>query len=166
MRTDLLLRLANLLERNAANPQGMRFDLNGWAKPSTARWSTYDARHFPEDIKSVPVSCDTTGCAMGLAAISGEFFNEGLFWELKDTRLLPVMKGKETGYAAAAKLFKLNMNKSYGSHDEYTIAEVLFDQACYSIKTGAEAELEVASRIRLLCANSDFEYDSEYKTVS
>lgn len=70
------LKLADLLEKDAKNKKGIRFDL------STVFTATAleEGKDIPSDY--VPeVSCGTTACAMGLAAISGEFKRAGLSFQ-------------------------------------------------------------------------------------
>lgn len=59
MHVENLLKLANLLDTNAANPNGVKFDYDYWG-------------HVPRDTE-VAMNCGTTACALGLAAISGQF---------------------------------------------------------------------------------------------
>lgn len=155
MYADRLLRLAALLRRDAANPEGAQFDLGYWAAPSEGnelkRGSNWA---LPEDVTKVPryqtsleaikvpVSCGTTACAMGLAAISGEFAAEGLSYTfLLDAAmtglLVPTINGV-TGFAAACQLFDIS------SAD----ADYLFDPGHYSeTPREADGELLVAQRI-------------------
>lgn len=136
MRKDLLERLATLLETDATNPTGIKFDMRIWAKKSgedTVR------NYYHDDV--VQANCGTTGCAFGLAAISGAFKDDGLTYDIIGGRLTPTFDGR-IEYDAAAALFELER------HD----AEKLFDPFFYEAtqRVGAEAELEVARRIREL----------------
>lgn len=63
-----LLKLAGLLEANAKNRKGAKFDL--------AYWGTVEKA---EEL----MSCGTTACAAGLAAISGAFKRQGLSYRLE-----------------------------------------------------------------------------------
>lgn len=58
-----LLKLADLLEEDAKDKHGLKFDMTDWG-------SGVD--------KAKPVSCGTTACAMGLAGLSGAFKRAGL----------------------------------------------------------------------------------------
>lgn len=142
MNKKRLLKLAALLERDAADPQGVRFDLNQWASPAGVSF-------FERKSDEVPVSCGTSACAMGLAAISGEFKRAGLSYHFDGSRavgylLIPTLKhpGQRTkiGFDAAAELFGVSPE----------VSEFLFDPTYYRCKTGAAAELDVAKRIREL----------------
>lgn len=153
MRTDRLLRLADLLEADANNPTGVKFDLGHWATSAEhaealdAQEATFDViqkKRFKEGIKEIPVNCNTAACAMGLAAISGAFKDEGLSWTLFQCRngtgeLLPTL-GTLAGFAAAARLFDIDSNTTFN----------LFDPSYYDVIRGKKAELAVADRIRSL----------------
>ncbi len=81
MRTDLLLRFADLLEADANNPEGVKFDLGAWAQDSRLdlnKMSPDEVEQllYPTTIETVPVNCGTAACALGLAAISGAFKDE------------------------------------------------------------------------------------------
>lgn len=157
MRTDLLLRLADLLEADAANPTGVKFDLSSWAQDAwfstpeaeNAVWFDTLAKHYDIDTKAIPVDCNTAACAMGLAAISGAFKDEGLTWGMVSLyeegkgRLIPVF-GEAEGFEAACSLFGIDCDT----------ANQLFDPNYYIEKKGAAAELEVVARLRALVAGT------------
>lgn len=129
-----LLKLAKLLEDDARRKKGIKFDLGFWG--------------IVED-KSNPLSCNTTACAMGLAALSGKF--KGL-----EARVSPLAGGMEVvydkrafGFEAAAQLFNI----------PYEVAVWLFGVEYYDIEQGetidnytvtegAIGEKMVAKRIR------------------
>lgn len=153
MRTELLLRLADLLEADAANPNGVKFDLGDWAHTFDAEGNAVS--EFPKDTKMVPLTCDTAACAMGLAAISGAFKAEGLTFEIQrgygdHGYLLPII-GHVAGFGAAQVLF--DIDKHTASH--------LFDPDHYEKRKGADAELEVAKRLRGLVDGSWSAPDSD-----
>jgi hypothetical protein len=129
MRKDLLLRLADLLEADASNDLGIKFDLSEWGLVRN---------------KEEPVSCGTTACAMGLAALSGAFKDEGLSYRFYDDegacRFVEVFVGDESGFRAASKLFDI---PTYVS--EFLFAPNLISQSKIS---GAIGERFVAKRIR------------------
>lgn len=146
MHTDRLERLAKLLEADAANEKGARFDLGCWAIPSTPQVKTvYGERTtvWAEKLDMVPMDCGTTACALGLAAISGEFKAEGLTCGYTPMMsggftLVPTM-GDYDGFHAARKLFGIS----------YEDAQYLFDPDCYDgTPEGAKGERFVAQRIR------------------
>jgi len=127
-----LLKLADMLEADAKNPEGIRFDLGTWGM-------IYD--------RAKPASCGTTACAMGFAAISGQFERAGLAYHYASMVFLFHFKGKNmNGYEAAQNLFSIN----------YDTATRLFSPTAYpnSQIEGAEGERAVARRIRKLCAHS------------
>ena len=120
MHGDRLLRLARLLREDAANPKGVKFDMGTWGKAGVLR--------------TPGVSCGTAACAMGLAALSGEFAAEGLkakiegFWR---PHVFPTMPGfARSGYWAAMDLFDIGYNDAAflfspdGWNDRRAVAEV------------------------------------------
>ena len=151
MKVKRLERLVKLLRKDARNKKGVKFDLTTWASPANSinrRWITE-----PDEI---PVSCNTTACAMGLAVISGEFEKEGLYAnyvnQWNGVAMQPAIKVKDrkqgmeyvsTNFAAARALFGLK-------HD--IEASWLFNPSFYkgSDRRGAKAELKVAKRISKL----------------
>lgn len=145
MHVDRLKRLVKLLRADAKNPNGVKFDLTSWAVPS-------GEEAFKTPKRTVPVSCGTTACAFGLAAISGEFKEEGLRYSYYTRHagymLEPsICQGGEvyTGFGAACALFDID-------DDE---AEYLFDPKCYeSVPQGAKGELLVARRIEDFIRNN------------
>lgn len=160
MHKDRLLKLVDLLERDAKNPEGVRFDLGTWAAPSE-KFERFRGIYFAADDlgvdgdegrSNVPVSpdklpkvsCGTTACALGLAMLSGEFAEWGLGGSADvegsgDVQLNPSCNG-EYGFAAGAELFGISEADSM----------YLFDPPSYGDDTPreAEGELLVAQRIR------------------
>ncbi len=132
-----LMKLADLLEADAKNKKGVKFNLCTVVTPS---------RGLSLDSKEVPVSCGTQACAMGLAAISGAFKRAGLFYRidagLKMLFVETTMNGLVTEYDdAAAELFDITVDE----------AGFLFSPNYYPRrlpKTGARGERIVAKRIR------------------
>lgn len=144
MHKDRLLKLADLLEADAANPKGLKFDLGSWVAPAD-RWS-FEQK---PDAATIPISCGTSACAMGLAVLSGAFAEYGLTSAIieregpeagKFNYLLFPQLGHATGFEAAEVLFAINDGDS----------RYLFDPDFYSADrhVGAEAERDVAARIR------------------
>lgn len=126
MKKRLLMRLVKLLEADAKNPNGLRFDMGTWGH---------------SDAGPILQSCGTTACAMGLAVISGAFSKEGLKNEFKNKprKVAPVMPDGSTGYGAAAALFDI----------DYCEADYLFSPTAYRDEViGARGERLVARRIR------------------
>jgi hypothetical protein len=117
-----LLKLADLLEADAANDKGIKFNLGSWG--------------YVDDTKK-PLSCKTQGCAMGLAALSGKF---GISYKLYSGCVSFDIKryGSASGYGAAVDVFDIDIST----------AQWLFGSNNYRLKRGARAELQVARRIR------------------
>ena len=132
-----LLKLADLLEADAKNKNGIKFDLGTWG-------CTFDNT-------GVSYSCGTTACAIGLAVVSGAFKRAGLTnynpnynpRDITRSSILPVFNGK-TGFFATAELFAI-------SEDE---AQFLFSDEYYgsAVTVGARGERNVARRIRKFVA--------------
>lgn len=126
-----LLKLADLLEADAKNPKGIKFDLGTWAQTKG---------------DEVSVSCGTSACAMGLAALSGAFVRAGLTYEVEEApewtgaRFAVVVRhGEHADCYAAASLFDIDSD----------VAEWLFLPDWYEgAVTGKRGELKVAKRIR------------------
>lgn len=119
-----LLKLAELLEADAKNKKGIKFDLCLWG----------DAID-----RKTPISCNTTACAMGLAVASGAFTRAGLRPVPRTGNLIPRV-GRARGFDAAARLFLI-------THAE---SEWLFMDDYYDFQNtiGAKGERAVAKRIR------------------
>lgn len=117
--------LAEELEKNAANPRGMKFDLSTWFGDK-------------ENMSMAP-DCGTVGCAVGLACLMPEFKKEGLTVEFGTFAMCPRYR-KQSGWDAVEAFFGLN----------YDDSEHLFSVDAYEDgpTTGAEAELRVAKRLR------------------
>lgn len=126
MNKKRLLKLATLLEADAKNKKGIQFDLGSWGR-------AYDHKS--------PVSCGTTACAMGLAAISGAFKREGMAGVInRDNEIRFRWKGRAIHpINAAKKLFGI-------SHEETCSLFVYTDGLTRT--TGAAGERAVAKRIR------------------
>jgi hypothetical protein len=134
-----LLKLADMLEADAKNATGIKFNLNTVVTPN---------KTLPKDSKTVPVSCGTQACAMGLAAISGEFKRSGgLSYQVQYDEddgvfIETTMRGVPTSYDdAAMELFDISWEE----------ANFLFTPSDYPTrapKRGANGELYVAKRIR------------------
>lgn len=118
--------LADALEVNAANPTGMKFDLEMWMTPGDA---------------PPAMDCGTVGCAVGLAMLLPVLQVEGLAMKpsIWNGIPAPIFDGCR-GWDAVIGFFDLDYNQSVH----------LFDKDSYNggPTTGAEAELRVAKRIR------------------
>ena len=128
-----LLKLADLLEADAKNRKGVKFDLGLWG-------STEDIENIP-----VSVSCGTTACAVGLAVVSGAFKRSGLTNGASfQGKIVPKFEG-ELGFEAVEKFFNLsNRESDFLFTDEYYT-----DDQC----KGAKGERAVAKRIRQFVAD-------------
>lgn len=122
-----LLKLADLLEADAKNKKGIKFDFGDWGAITN---------------KDQPMSCGTYACALGLAALSGQFKRDGLDYGLKagafSHHIHFKWNGKETSpLMAARRLFDISPK-----HAEYLFIPHDFNNQ------GAGAERRVAKRIR------------------
>lgn len=129
-----LSKLSDLLEADAKNPKGIKFDLHFWGgvangAPNKAPPST------------LPLNCNTVGCAVGLACISGAFKREGLGWRPDDNEnnIIPMYRGCG-GFSAVRDFFDLAYDESdfLFAHDRYPKSQ----------RRGKRGELAVAKRIR------------------
>jgi hypothetical protein len=132
-----LLKLADLLEADAKNKKGIKFDLGTVGRPSDSE------KNFKVGELEPAVSCNTAACAMGLAAISGAFKRQGLSFVI--TRFGDInctIDGRGHFYATAAeRLFEISEPE----------AMFLFSPSEYCDEeptTGAKGERFVAKRIR------------------
>jgi hypothetical protein len=133
-RNARLLKLVALLRANARRKTGIKFDYGSWGTIAD---------------KENPVSCGTTACAFGLAAVSGEFKRLGLGYKLRgSTEFGPVrfeflLNGKAIqALNAAQKVFKLSSAEA-----KYLfVPEVR--ALTYENWEGAKAELAVARKIQ------------------
>jgi hypothetical protein len=127
-----LLKLADLLEADAARSDGVKFNLHDVVRVGRR----------PEN-GIVKPDCGTYACAMGLAAISGAFEDEGLGYRFGVFGFDVTLWGEPKPWAnAASKFFDLAMHE----------VDFLFTPASYQHTTGAEAERMVASRVRDMAA--------------
>lgn len=137
MNKKRLLKLAKLLEKDADNEKGIKFDLAQWAAPS-------EQDTFGKKKKVVPVSCETTACAVGLACISGAFKDEGLKHSYvtgySEGWILVPKFGTERNFDAVISFFDITRHE----------ADYLFSRDYYpeSKTKGAKGERYVAKRIR------------------
>jgi hypothetical protein len=134
-----LLKLADLLEADAENEKGVRFDLSAWARKDDGEG--YFSMYGFSAKEVVPVNCNTAACAWGLAAISGAFKRQGVGYHIYPSSgvLVPTYKDK-TEIHAAEDFFKISEEEAW----------FLFDPDEYPERkrTGAAGERFVAKRIR------------------
>ena len=131
-----LRKLARMLDRDADNKKGIRFDLSIFGKTKvphdqlkvTAFGFLTVKRGFKPEL-----SCGTTACAVGYAALSGKF--KGLSYTVDEDGAIHV--------DGSNKVFDLT-NEQW---------EFLFEDSSYEgVTTGARGERKVAKRIRQFCA--------------
>lgn len=120
-----MLKLARLLEKDAKDKKGIKFDMWTWG--------------FVNDEKN-KLSCQTTACAMGLAALSGAFRSAGLVAKIPKNGFFIRFKFKGRrleGVSAAVKLFGISRKDAQNLFTEWD-----------SNPAGAKAELAMAQRLR------------------
>jgi hypothetical protein len=121
-----LLKLADLLERDARDKNGISFDMGTWGIVSN---------------KDDPISCDTRACAMGLAAVSGAFKRAGLSYRVQHNgKIIMKLGNMQRPLRVAARLFKIS---EYQAHELFARS---WDLSYCGF--GSAAEREVAQRIR------------------
>lgn len=131
MNKKRLLKLADLLEADAKNKKGIKFDLGMIGESSDWMAETFEPK----------VDCGTTACAMGLAAISGAFKGAGLSYKVTGNAIDTTMNGRRTSYIrSACRVFEIT----------YREANYLFSPYWYfkSIPRGSAGEIKVAKLIR------------------
>lgn len=149
MNKERLLKLADLLEADAANPNGLKFDLGYWGIDARqAEADSYEKKQELQDLghcftkgQPVPVDCGTAACAVGLAALSGAFAPEGFTYQLTSMGDVEPVYEEDTTWGAVERFFDLTDAQSTR----------LFMSSSYPESKGAVAELAVAKRIRGLC---------------
>lgn len=132
-----LRKLASMLIADANNKRGLKFDLGMVGRIPIMGGKKED----------VTIDCGTTGCAMGLAAMSGEFEECGLSFVVRADSFWvdTTINGQTEEYdTAAQKVFGIS-NRA---------ANYLFTPCNYpdDKRRGAEAEIFVANRIRRFAA--------------
>ena len=139
----LLLKLADLLEEDANNKKGIKFNLEVVCEPA-------DLDDHPGfDAVSPTIDCKTAACAMGLAAISGKFKNLG--YEINKD-----MNGRffniEVVYEKSERYLYTGFDSAAEAMFEIPSEDVsyLFVADFYPTKyvKGRKGELAVAKRIR------------------
>jgi hypothetical protein len=141
-----LLKLADMLEADAKNKKGIKFDIG-------------TVGYTCDETTKPTLSCGTTACAMGLAAISGKFKRAGLSYSFQENNpegvhISTTMYGTEVSYIdAAIQLFDIS----------FLEAGLLFSPGHYpdDKSEGAKGEREVAKRIRRLVAGKPIVKEEE-----
>jgi hypothetical protein len=131
MNKKRLLKLADLLEADAKNKKGVRFDLTAWAQKQDADEPTYFNAYAFSPGEKISVNCGTAACAWGLAAISGVFKRQGVEYKIYNSGfLVPTFDGKDEIDAATA-FFDINTDQAWFLFDpgEYP------QSYAYAIKT-------------------------------
>jgi hypothetical protein len=182
MNVERLERMRDLLRRDAANPHGVKFDLGTWASPAyddnevdgpstfdlpaDVEHNEYNAGYSTAEPIKVEVSCGTTACAFGLAAISGEFAKEGLTYEFMLSAYRPRNSGPVRGHLMPAYGGCHGMHAAQGLFDiSLEDASYFFDPECYDgTPKEAEGELLVAQRIDdFIKGDIDTDYHPAFK---
>lgn len=139
MRKTLLLKLADLLQEDAKNPTGIKFDLSHWGEGDGAN----------------PVSCGTVGCAMGLAVASNTFTANGLRGYRAGDSLKPRWASDPYGmhgFDAIQKLFSISNRAAFWLFSNHIWNGRDYINAYRGSTIGAEGEMKVARRIRAYVA--------------
>lgn len=133
-----LLKLADMLEADAKNKKGIRFDISTVAAKADNE-GLRGWREFAEG-ETPALNCGTVACAMGLAAISGAFKRAGMSYHINRSGLYVTFNGDWDFYAAGRGVFGL-------TDDEI---DWLFMPSGYDGPTpkGADGERVVAKRLR------------------
>lgn len=141
-----LEKLAKLLETNADNSTGLCFNMHTWGASSVWLEKIQNGEPKKADLKTSEIqawkpelSCGTTACAWGLAAVSGIFYEEGVFCRVSGA-CMEIQWGSFQDFKAAQEFFGLELEE----------AAYLFLPSSYLThhQKGAEAEKYVAVRIR------------------
>jgi len=136
-----LLKLADLLEADAKNKKGIKFDLGTIVSHSEP---VIGADGWPRSWhvkgEKPTLDCKTAACAVGLAAISGAFKRQGFSYCVTKDKGIELVFGRSRGFgSAASKFFGLSAEES----------EFLFFPDSYDGEIiGARGERKVAKRIR------------------
>ena len=146
-----LLKLADMLEADAKNKKGIQFHLDVIVGQSNSEHHEGYNRYVGKDFKP-EVSCGTTACAMGLAAVSGAFKKAGLSYKLEGgTHINTTWKGHSKPFdKAAVKLFDIRLEEACWLFDPNFYKDKNSGY-CFLVK-GAKGERRVARRIRKLVA--------------
>jgi hypothetical protein len=145
----LLLKLADLLEEDAKNKKGIKFNLEVVCEPADLDLSTDDPTNLGFGKDGPTLDCKTAACAMGLAAISGRFKNLG--YELN--------ADSDGKYYNIEVIYRKSEGDLYTGFD--SAAEAMFDIPIEDVQylfisdyypakhvKGRKGELAVAKRIR------------------
>lgn len=127
-----LLKLADLLEADAKNENGIKFDYYDWGHISNLKQ---------------PMSCGTEACALGLAAISGAFKSAGLGYELPYNSIYTQINITYKGRVSDPLQAGMNV---FGLTDSEAL--FLFVPKSEDEVQGAKAEKNAAKKIRELVA--------------
>jgi hypothetical protein len=128
-----LLKLDALLQADAKNKKGIRFDIN------SPGYKVNGKAFNPKEV--VPLDCGTSACAMGLASISGAFKKQGLGYKVDGDHIWSTFNSKLIDYdLAAMKLFGITKEQAH-----YLFAPWTYP---FEKQKGAAAEREVVRRIK------------------
>lgn len=142
MHKKRLLKLVRLLEKDAKNKKGIKFDLDVVAQHSRPgredSWGVCSQQFIKGETPTL--DCGTAACAVGLAAISGAFKREGFTYTITVHWGIEPKYKRTVGFGSAeCRFFELRKEES----------EFLFGPDSYAGRmVGARGELRVAKRIR------------------
>jgi len=142
-----LLKLAKLLEANAKNKKGCRFDYGDWGS-------------IEDPYQKPGLNCGTTACALGLAAISGKFPGLGYKIGRGNYSIMIRLAGRGNrdlgNFQIGAKYFGITMEQSH-----YLFSEALSEVGNLGSSGGAKAERAVAKAIKRFVAGKGPYADAE-----
>ena len=157
-----LLKLADLLDKDADKANGIKFDMDIFGEVLINEDGS-----APE---KAPLNCNSAGCALGLAAMSGAFAKEGLTYKVSNGWASWSNSLQSRAYPIEIKLKNV---KKYVTAREMAIE--FFDLSPAQVeglffpsnpKTGAKEERRVATRIRqVIAGNLDFELNDVGEVV-
>jgi hypothetical protein len=140
-----LLKLVALLQANARNKKGIRFDIESLGHK--VNWEDFNLKEV------VPLDCGTSACAMGLASISGAFKKQGLGYKVEGCRIWNTFNGKFVAFdLAAMRLFGITREQSH-----YLFAPRTYP---FEKKKGAAGEREVVRRIKRIVEGKPIKIES------
>lgn len=145
MKNKRLLKLADLLDEDAKNKKGIKFDMYQWGRVKNA---------------DHPVSCGTHACALGFAALTGKFKGLGasispdgrVRFKLDDILVEPDEVSKEIFGLTEDQFKYLFIGSAYLENEKFGVAGM----------EGAKAERRVAKRIRRLVKNNGKIKETDY----
>lgn len=140
-----LLKLADLLMKDARNKKGIKFDMRTWGVVKD-----------PE----TPMSCGTSACAMGLAALSGAFSKAGLRYRISSMFGLQIFVGDNDILGDAIRSAEI----VFGLTNHQAVRLFMPDgRGAGPNVTGAAAEIKKAKQIRHFVKTGEIKPISKFK---